>query len=137
MYLPQNTAVLFLSRVRGSIPYPKQPSLQLRPPAGMSKRLRSQLEQASTEDACSEIHLEPPQLFCDENQITRCDKYLLYQEHRNHVVYRVQEAAENYRVSFMRVEERCVTLAASSYLLPYLFGEQIFGSSKTIPLVDV
>uniref|UniRef100_A0A8D0RTZ0 B30.2/SPRY domain-containing protein n=1 Tax=Sus scrofa TaxID=9823 RepID=A0A8D0RTZ0_PIG len=69
----------------------------------MSKRLRSQLEQASTEDACSEIHLEPPQLFCDENQITRCDKYLLYQEHRNHVVYRVQEAAENYRKLFQEI----------------------------------
>uniref|UniRef100_A0A8D0Q763 B30.2/SPRY domain-containing protein n=1 Tax=Sus scrofa TaxID=9823 RepID=A0A8D0Q763_PIG len=68
---------------RESIPYPKQPT--------------------STEDACSEIHLEPPQLFCDENQITRCDKYLQYQEHRNHVVYRVQEAAENYRKLFQEI----------------------------------
>uniref|UniRef100_A0A8C0HXX1 B30.2/SPRY domain-containing protein n=1 Tax=Balaenoptera musculus TaxID=9771 RepID=A0A8C0HXX1_BALMU len=69
----------------------------------MSKRLRSQLEQEIPEDACCEIHLEPPQLFCHDDQITLCDKYFKSQEHKNQVVYGVQEAAENYRKLFQEI----------------------------------
>nr|XP_058915681.1 probable E3 ubiquitin-protein ligase TRIML2 [Kogia breviceps] len=85
------------------IPQQKQPSLQLGPPAGMSKRLRSQLEQEIPEDICCEIHLEPPQLFCHDDQIMLCDKYFKSQEHKNQVVYGVQEAAENYRKLFQEI----------------------------------
>ncbi|XP_004277245.1 probable E3 ubiquitin-protein ligase TRIML2 [Orcinus orca] len=69
----------------------------------MSKRLRSQLEQEIPEDAHYEIHLEPPQRFCHDDQITLCDKYFTSQEHKNHVVYGVQEAAENYRKLFQEI----------------------------------
>ncbi|XP_058915681.2 probable E3 ubiquitin-protein ligase TRIML2 [Kogia breviceps] len=69
----------------------------------MSKRLRSQLEQEIPEDICCEIHLEPPQLFCHDDQIMLCDKYFKSQEHKNQVVYGVQEAAENYRKLFQEI----------------------------------
>uniref|UniRef100_A0A8C3WSK6 Tripartite motif family like 2 n=1 Tax=Catagonus wagneri TaxID=51154 RepID=A0A8C3WSK6_9CETA len=69
----------------------------------MSKRLRFQLEQESPEEACREVPQEPPQLFCDDNQITRRDKCLQYQEHRDHMAYRVQETAENYRKLFQEI----------------------------------
>ncbi|TKC40906.1 hypothetical protein EI555_005922 [Monodon monoceros] len=69
----------------------------------MSKRLCSQLEQEIPEDVCCEIHLDPPQLFCHDDQITICDKYFKSQEHKNHVVYGVQEAAENYRKLFQEI----------------------------------
>ncbi|XP_054944489.1 probable E3 ubiquitin-protein ligase TRIML2 [Physeter macrocephalus] len=69
----------------------------------MSKRLRSQLEQEIPEDVCCGIHLEPPQLFCHDDQITLCDKYFKSQEHKNQVVYGVQEAAENFRKLFQEI----------------------------------
>ncbi|KAM9043155.1 LOW QUALITY PROTEIN: putative E3 ubiquitin-protein ligase TRIML2 [Megaptera novaeangliae] len=69
----------------------------------MSKRLCSQLEQEIPEDARCQIHLEPPQLFCHDDQITLCDKYFTSQEQKNPVVYGVQEAAENYRKLFQEI----------------------------------
>ncbi|XP_024615713.1 probable E3 ubiquitin-protein ligase TRIML2 [Neophocaena asiaeorientalis asiaeorientalis] len=69
----------------------------------MSKRLRFQLEQEIPEDAHYEIHLELPQCFYHDDQITLCDKYFTSQEHKNHVVYGVQEAAENYRKLFQEI----------------------------------
>uniref|UniRef100_A0A8C9BYB3 B30.2/SPRY domain-containing protein n=1 Tax=Phocoena sinus TaxID=42100 RepID=A0A8C9BYB3_PHOSS len=69
----------------------------------MSKRLCSQLEQEIPEDVCCEIHLDPPQLFCHDDQITIRDKYFKSQEHKNQVVYGVQEAAENYRKLFQEI----------------------------------
>lgn len=78
-------------------------SLQLGPPAGMSKRLPSQLEQKIPEDACCEKHLEPPQLFCGDDQMMLCDKYFQSQEHKNHTVYGLQETAENYRKLFQEI----------------------------------
>ena len=88
----------------------------------MSKRLSPQLQQKIPEDAYCEKHLEPLLLFCDDDQIILCGKCFQSQEHRHHVVYGVQEAAENYKVSFMQMPEPSGALAASSYLLTYLFG---------------
>ncbi|XP_010951655.1 probable E3 ubiquitin-protein ligase TRIML2 isoform X1 [Camelus ferus] len=69
----------------------------------MSKRLPSQLEQKIPEDACCEKHLEPPQLFCGDDQMMLCDKYFQSQEHKNHTVYGLQETAENYRKLFQEI----------------------------------
>ncbi|XP_016064468.1 PREDICTED: probable E3 ubiquitin-protein ligase TRIML2 [Miniopterus natalensis] len=52
------------------------------------------------EDAYCEKHLAPPLLFCEDDQATLCDKCYLTQEHRDHTVLGVQEAAENYRKVF-------------------------------------
>ncbi|XP_057553908.1 probable E3 ubiquitin-protein ligase TRIML2 [Hippopotamus amphibius kiboko] len=69
----------------------------------MSRRLRSQLGQKIPEDACCEIPLEPPQRFCDNGQVTLCDKNFQSPEHKHHVVYGVQETAENYRKLFQEI----------------------------------
>nr|XP_031547194.1 probable E3 ubiquitin-protein ligase TRIML2 [Vicugna pacos] len=69
----------------------------------MSKRLPSQLEQKIPEDACCEKHLEPPQLFCGDDQMMLCDKYFQSQEHKTHTVYGLQETAENYRKLFQEI----------------------------------
>nr|KAF6428664.1 tripartite motif family like 2 [Rousettus aegyptiacus] len=69
----------------------------------MSRRLSFKLQQKILEDAYCEKHLEPHLLFCDDDQITLCDKCLQSQEHKNHMVYGVQEAAENYRKLFQEL----------------------------------
>lgn len=76
----------------------------------MSRRLSFKLQQKILEDAYCEKHLEPHLLFCDDDQITLCDKCLQSQEHKNHMVYGVQEAAENYRVSFIQIPEHSSSL---------------------------
>ncbi|XP_006882350.1 PREDICTED: probable E3 ubiquitin-protein ligase TRIML2-like [Elephantulus edwardii] len=40
-------------------------------------------------------HQKPLQLFCADDQLTLCDKCTL--EHKDHMMYGVEEAAENYR----------------------------------------
>nr|XP_008525660.1 PREDICTED: probable E3 ubiquitin-protein ligase TRIML2 isoform X3 [Equus przewalskii] len=69
----------------------------------MSKRLSPQLQQKIPEDAYCEKHLEPLLLFCDDDQIILCGKCFQSQEHRHHVVYGVQEAAENYKMLFQKI----------------------------------
>uniref|UniRef100_I3MRB8 Tripartite motif family like 2 n=1 Tax=Ictidomys tridecemlineatus TaxID=43179 RepID=I3MRB8_ICTTR len=69
----------------------------------MSKKLNPQLQHNIREDACCETHLEPAQLFCDNDQVTLCGKCLQSQEHKNHMVYGIQEAAENYRKLFQEI----------------------------------
>ncbi|XP_039695156.1 putative E3 ubiquitin-protein ligase TRIML2 [Pteropus medius] len=69
----------------------------------MSRRLSLKLQQKILEDAYCEKHLEPHLLFCDDDQITLCDKCLQSPEHKNHMIYGVQEAAENYRKLFQEL----------------------------------
>ncbi|XP_014641770.1 PREDICTED: probable E3 ubiquitin-protein ligase TRIML2 [Ceratotherium simum simum] len=69
----------------------------------MSKRLSPHLQQKIPEGAYCEKHLEPLQLFCDDDQIALCGKCLQSQEHTHHMVYGVQEAAENYRRLFQEI----------------------------------
>uniref|UniRef100_A0A8C9QD06 Tripartite motif family like 2 n=1 Tax=Spermophilus dauricus TaxID=99837 RepID=A0A8C9QD06_SPEDA len=69
----------------------------------MSKKLNPQLQHNIREDACCESHLEPPQLFCDNDQVILCGKCFQSQEHKNHIVYGIQEAAENYRKLFQEI----------------------------------
>ncbi|XP_058381007.1 probable E3 ubiquitin-protein ligase TRIML2 isoform X1 [Diceros bicornis minor] len=69
----------------------------------MSKRLSPHLQQKIPEGAYCEKHLEPLQLFCDDDQIALCAKCLQSQEHTHHMVYGVQEAAENYRRLFREI----------------------------------
>lgn len=69
------------------------------------------------EDAYCEKHLAPPLLFCEDDQATLCDKCYLTQEHRDHTVLGVQEAAENYRVGVpgrARPSRRSRSFAGSS-----------------------
>nr|XP_012639681.1 probable E3 ubiquitin-protein ligase TRIML2 [Microcebus murinus]XP_012639682.1 probable E3 ubiquitin-protein ligase TRIML2 [Microcebus murinus]XP_012639683.1 probable E3 ubiquitin-protein ligase TRIML2 [Microcebus murinus]XP_012639684.1 probable E3 ubiquitin-protein ligase TRIML2 [Microcebus murinus]XP_012639685.1 probable E3 ubiquitin-protein ligase TRIML2 [Microcebus murinus]XP_012639686.1 probable E3 ubiquitin-protein ligase TRIML2 [Microcebus murinus]XP_012639687.1 probable E3 ubiquiti len=63
----------------------------------MSKRFSHQLQHNITEDAYCKTHLEPTQLFCEDDQITLCSICFQSKEHKHHVVYRIQEAAKNYR----------------------------------------
>ncbi|XP_037657975.1 probable E3 ubiquitin-protein ligase TRIML2 [Choloepus didactylus] len=69
----------------------------------MSERLSPYLQQKIPEDYYCVKHLEPPQLFCDDDQITLCVKCFLSQEHKNHVVYRVEDAAVNYKKLFQEI----------------------------------
>ncbi|KAM6149602.1 putative E3 ubiquitin-protein ligase TRIML2 [Erethizon dorsatum] len=69
----------------------------------MSKRLRLQLQHSTTEDAYCTAHLEPLELFCDDDQVTLCSKCLLSQEHECHVVHGIQVAAEKYRKLFQEI----------------------------------
>ncbi|XP_058291830.1 probable E3 ubiquitin-protein ligase TRIML2 isoform X2 [Hylobates moloch] len=69
----------------------------------MSKRLSPRLQHNVTEDAYCETHLEPARLFCDVDQITLCSKCCQSQEHKHHMVCRIQEAAENYRKLFQEI----------------------------------
>ncbi|XP_012785997.2 probable E3 ubiquitin-protein ligase TRIML2 [Ochotona princeps] len=66
----------------------------------MSKTLSSQ---HIPEDAYCEVHLEPPQLFCEDDQVALCSKCSQSQEHKHHLVYGIQEAADNYRNSFQEM----------------------------------
>ncbi|XP_012499460.1 PREDICTED: probable E3 ubiquitin-protein ligase TRIML2 [Propithecus coquereli] len=63
----------------------------------MSKRFSHQLRHNITEDAYCKTHLEPTHLFCDDDQITLCSTCFQSQEHKHHMMYGIQEAAENYR----------------------------------------
>ncbi|XP_047407554.1 probable E3 ubiquitin-protein ligase TRIML2 [Sciurus carolinensis] len=69
----------------------------------MSKRLRPHLQHNITEDVYCETHLEPSQLFCDNDQVTLCHKCFQSQEHKYHMVFGIQEAAENYRKLFQEI----------------------------------
>ncbi|ELW65211.1 putative E3 ubiquitin-protein ligase TRIML2 [Tupaia chinensis] len=68
----------------------------------MSERLSPQ-RQHIPQDACCGTHLEPPELFCDDDQMTLCGKCLQSQEHKHHIVYGIQEAAEKYRKLFQEI----------------------------------
>ncbi|KAF7482959.1 Hypothetical predicted protein [Marmota monax] len=81
----------------------------------MSKKLNPQLQHNIREDAYCETHLEPPQLFCDNDQVTLCGKCFQSQEHKNHVVYGIQEAAENYREE----EQNFKTMIESEYSMQF------------------
>ncbi|XP_077000453.1 putative E3 ubiquitin-protein ligase TRIML2 [Tamandua tetradactyla] len=48
-------------------------------------------------------HLEPPQLFCDDDQITLCVKCFLSQEHKYHMMHGIEEASVNYRKLFQEI----------------------------------
>ncbi|XP_004853157.1 probable E3 ubiquitin-protein ligase TRIML2 [Heterocephalus glaber] len=69
----------------------------------MSKRCRLQLQHSTTEDSYCETHLEPLELFCDDDQVTLCSKCLQAQDHEHHAVYSVQVAAEKYRKLFQEI----------------------------------
>ncbi|KAF6085092.1 tripartite motif family like 2 [Phyllostomus discolor] len=45
-------------------------------------------------------HLELLLLFCEDDQVTLCGQCLLSEDHKNHTVYGIKEAAENYRKLF-------------------------------------
>ena len=72
-------------------------------PAGMSQRLSSQGEQKIPEDAHCEEHREPLLLFCDDDQTLLCAQGFCSEEHENHMVYGVQEAADHYRKLFQGI----------------------------------
>uniref|UniRef100_G3STN8 B30.2/SPRY domain-containing protein n=1 Tax=Loxodonta africana TaxID=9785 RepID=G3STN8_LOXAF len=50
-----------------------------------------------------EKHLEPPKLFCEDDQVTFCVKCTPSQEHKHHVLYAVGEAVENYQKLFQEM----------------------------------
>ncbi|XP_010618098.1 probable E3 ubiquitin-protein ligase TRIML2 isoform X1 [Fukomys damarensis] len=77
--------------------------LQLGTAARMSKGCRPQVQHSVTEDAFCETHLEPLELFCDDDQVTLCSKGLRAQDHKHHTVYDLQVAAEKYRKLFQEV----------------------------------
>lgn len=78
----------------------------------MSKRPRSQLEQDIPGGVRRETRPQPPHLF----RIAVCEHSLPPQEHGSPVVgNEVPEAAENYRVSFLRIPDHPAVLAASSF----------------------
>ncbi|KAM9194464.1 putative E3 ubiquitin-protein ligase TRIML2 [Dugong dugon] len=68
----------------------------------MSERLSLHLQRNIPDFYC-EKHLEPPQLFCDDDQVTLCVKCTPSQDHKHHVVYAVGEAAENYQKLFQEM----------------------------------
>lgn len=82
----------------------------------MSKRPRSQLEQDIPGGVRHETRPQPPQLFRRGDRMAVCDHSLPPQEHGSPVVVNeVPEAAENYRVSFVRIPDHPAVLAASSF----------------------
>ncbi|CAH6787246.1 probable E3 ubiquitin-protein ligase TRIML2 [Phodopus roborovskii] len=50
-----------------------------------------------SEEVYCGTHLQPLQLFCEDDQITVCSKCVQSPEHMQHVVYGIQEASEYYR----------------------------------------
>ncbi|KAL6030940.1 hypothetical protein STEG23_001370 [Scotinomys teguina] len=52
---------------------------------------------SSTKEAYCGTHLQPLQLFCDDDQVLVCSECFQSPEHKQHVVYGIQEAAEYYR----------------------------------------
>uniref|UniRef100_A0A286XVD1 Tripartite motif family like 2 n=1 Tax=Cavia porcellus TaxID=10141 RepID=A0A286XVD1_CAVPO len=71
----------------------------------MSKRCRLQLQHCATEDAYCATHVEPLELFCDDDQVTMCNQCLLSQEHKHHTVLGIEAAAEKYRELFQEMLE--------------------------------
>ncbi|XP_007946591.2 probable E3 ubiquitin-protein ligase TRIML2 [Orycteropus afer afer] len=65
-------------------------------------RVNPSLQQKVANFYC-EKPLEPPQLFCDDDKVTLCVKCTPSQEHKHHMVYGVEEAAENYRKLFQEL----------------------------------
>uniref|UniRef100_A0A8C8TCZ7 E3 ubiquitin-protein ligase TRIML2 n=1 Tax=Peromyscus maniculatus bairdii TaxID=230844 RepID=A0A8C8TCZ7_PERMB len=63
----------------------------------MSQKPMPSLLRSLTEEACCGTHLQPLQLFCDDDQVTLCSECFQSAEHKQHVVYGIQEAAEYYR----------------------------------------
>ncbi|XP_059100998.1 probable E3 ubiquitin-protein ligase TRIML2 [Peromyscus eremicus] len=63
----------------------------------MSQMPMPWLLRSLTEEACCGTHLQPLQLFCDDDQVTLCSQCFQSAEHKQHVVYGIQEAAEYYR----------------------------------------
>ncbi|XP_054421816.1 probable E3 ubiquitin-protein ligase TRIML2 [Pteronotus mesoamericanus] len=66
----------------------------------MFKWLSPELQQNIAEDDYCQKHLEPPLVFCEDDQVTLCGKCFLSQEHKTHVVCGIKEAAESYRKLF-------------------------------------
>ncbi|CAO2611986.1 Probable E3 ubiquitin-protein ligase TRIML2 [Lemmus lemmus] len=66
----------------------------------MSQMPKPQLLPSIAEEAHCGTHLQPLQLFCEDDQITVCSKCVQCPEHKQHSVYGVQETAEYYRKSF-------------------------------------
>ncbi|KAM5279236.1 putative E3 ubiquitin-protein ligase TRIML2 [Hipposideros larvatus] len=87
----------------------------------MSKKPSLQLQQQIPEDAYCEKHREPHLLFCDEDQITLCDKCFQSQECKDHIVYGVQEAAEKYRKLF---QELLITLMEKLEIAKSLLADE-------------
>lgn len=82
----------------------------------MSKRPRSQLEQDIPGGVRRETRPQPPHLFLSGDRIAVCGLSLPPQECGSPVVVNeVPEAAENYRVSFLRIPDHPAVLAASSF----------------------
>ena len=117
---------LSVCSVQGRIPLrnQNQPGLHLGIGAGMFKLLIPELQQNIPDDDYCLKHLEPTLLFCEDDQGMLCSKCLLSEDHETHMVCGIKEAAENYRVSFLQIPEHSGTMAASSYLLTYLFEGQ-------------
>ncbi|KAH0507744.1 putative E3 ubiquitin-protein ligase TRIML2 [Microtus ochrogaster] len=63
----------------------------------MSQTPKPQLLPSIAEEAHCGTHLQPLQLFCDDDQTTVCSKCVQAPEHKQHAVYGIQEAAEYYR----------------------------------------
>ncbi|XP_023406958.1 probable E3 ubiquitin-protein ligase TRIML2 [Loxodonta africana] len=68
----------------------------------MSDRLSPHLQPQIPDFYC-EKHLEPPKLFCEDDQVTFCVKCTPSQEHKHHVLYAVGEAVENYQKLFQEM----------------------------------
>nr|KAF6461179.1 tripartite motif family like 2 [Molossus molossus] len=77
----------------------KQPGLFLGLPTEMYKSLSPPSPYIPDDFYCWK-HLEPRVLFCEDEQVTLCNKCYLTQEHRSHAVFGAQEAAELYRKLF-------------------------------------
>ncbi|XP_036065314.1 probable E3 ubiquitin-protein ligase TRIML2 [Onychomys torridus] len=66
----------------------------------MSQMPMPWLLRSLTEEACCGTHRQPLRLFCEDDQATLCSKCFQSAEHKQHVVYGIQEAAEYYRKLF-------------------------------------
>ncbi|XP_029788664.1 probable E3 ubiquitin-protein ligase TRIML2 [Suricata suricatta] len=72
----------------------------------MTKRLNSQIRHIFPEDVYCEKHLGLVQLFCADDQVLLCGQCFHSQEHQNHVVWGIQEAAGVYRKLFQEIVNR-------------------------------
>ena len=89
--------LLFISREEVPIRN-KQAGIHLAALTRMSQTPKPQLLPSIAEEAHCGTHLQPLQLFCDDDQTTVCSKCVQAPEHKQHAVYGIQEAAEYYRV---------------------------------------
>ncbi|XP_039097121.1 probable E3 ubiquitin-protein ligase TRIML2 isoform X2 [Hyaena hyaena] len=69
----------------------------------MSKRLSSQLRRKFPEKVYCEKHVEVVRLFCVDDQVLLCGQCVRSQEHENHLVCGVPEAADIYRNLFQEI----------------------------------